>query len=159
MSFYNRSNPSDVRDLADTYVRWQAAGNPKAADWAQQPSPPSPNAVWVNGSWIVPQPAPDPPDWDRFQSGLQTANGFPAAWSAIDAGDNRFGIALIASLYAWRAQPQAWPQFLGAVFACLALLEPQQAANVAQELLALAFSCRLDPAFLVALEAQLEGAQ
>lgn len=120
--------------------------------------------VLVDGQWrqawqIValppPPPAPPKPDWDRFQSQLQTSNGFPDAWSAIFTGDARPGISLIASLAVWRATGQ-WAQFLVATGACLALLPAEQAAHVGLELLALAADCNLDPAFCEALEAMLD---
>jgi hypothetical protein len=97
------------------------------------------------------------PDWERFRSQLQTDNGFPAAWSAIMAGDTRAAINLISSLNVWQAAPTQWGQFLTAVAACLSLLPAQQRDEVGLELLALAHSCHLDPAFLTAVEAMLEG--
>lgn len=100
---------------------------------------------------------PPPPDWERFRSQLQTHNGFPAAWTTILQGDSRAAIMLIASLSVWQAAPDQWGQFLAAVLACLELLPLQQRAEVGLELLALAHSCHLDPAFLTALEALLEG--
>jgi hypothetical protein len=52
--YYRISDPSDVRDLGDQMAAWQAAGNPKADDWAVQPAAPSADAVWQDGSWSVP---------------------------------------------------------------------------------------------------------
>jgi hypothetical protein len=111
---------------------------------------------WEEAPPLPPPPsAPPQPDWDRFQSQLQTTNGFPDAWSAIFTGDARPGISLIASLAVWQATGQ-WTQFLVAAGACLALLSPQQASHVGLELLALAHDCNLDPAFCEALEAMLD---
>lgn len=117
-------------------------------------------AQTVSRGWDVvplppPPPAPPEPDWDRFQSQLQTSNGFPDAWSHIFTGDARPGISLIASLAVWQATGQ-WTQFLVATGACLALLPAEQAAHVGLELLALAHGCNLDPAFCEALEAMLD---
>jgi hypothetical protein len=53
-NYYRISDPSDVRDLGDQMAAWQAAGNPKADDWAVQPAAPSADAVWTDGAWIVP---------------------------------------------------------------------------------------------------------
>ena len=55
--YYRITDPSDVRDLSEQMAAWTAAGNPKANDWAVQPSAPSEDAVWTNGAWFVP-PAP-----------------------------------------------------------------------------------------------------
>jgi hypothetical protein len=53
-NYYRISDPNDVRDLGDQMAAWQAAGNPKADDWAVQPAAPSADAVWTDGAWIVP---------------------------------------------------------------------------------------------------------
>lgn len=73
------------------------------------------------------------------------------------AADSRAGINLISSLNVWRAAPDQWAQVLTAILACLLLLPPQEAPGVGLELLALAHSCHLDPAFLAALESMLES--
>jgi hypothetical protein len=52
--YYRISDPSDVRDLGDQMAAWQAAGNPKADAWAEQPAAPSADAVWQDGEWSVP---------------------------------------------------------------------------------------------------------
>ena len=57
LNYYRISDPNDVRDLGDQMAAWQAAGNPKADDWAVQPAAPSADAVWQDGAWVVP-PAP-----------------------------------------------------------------------------------------------------
>lgn len=101
--------------------------------------------------------APPAPDWDQFMSRLQSDNGFPTAWSVIMEADNRAGINLISSLNVWRAAPDQWAQVLTAIGACLLLLPADQAPEVGLELLALAYGCHLDPAFLTALEAMLEN--
>jgi hypothetical protein len=53
-NYYRISDPNDVRDLGDQMAAWQAAGHPKADDWAVQPAAPSADAVWTDGAWIVP---------------------------------------------------------------------------------------------------------
>ena len=56
--YYRISDPSDVRDLGDQMAAWQAAGNPKAGEWAVQPAAPTADAVWTaSATWVVP-PAP-----------------------------------------------------------------------------------------------------
>jgi hypothetical protein len=52
--YYRISDPNDVRDLGEQMAAWTAAGNPKADDWAVQSAPPSVDAVWTDGAWIVP---------------------------------------------------------------------------------------------------------
>jgi hypothetical protein len=52
--YYRISEPNDVRDLGEQMAAWTAAGNPKADDWAVQSAPPSVDAVWTDGAWIVP---------------------------------------------------------------------------------------------------------
>jgi hypothetical protein len=54
-NYYRISDPLDVRDLADQIAAWTAAGNPKANDWAEQPTAPSADAVWTaDAEWVVP---------------------------------------------------------------------------------------------------------
>jgi hypothetical protein len=52
--YYRISDPSDVRDLGDQMAAWELADNPKRFDWAVQSAPPSVDAVWTDGAWIVP---------------------------------------------------------------------------------------------------------
>jgi hypothetical protein len=52
--YYRITDPSDVRDLGEQMAAWQAAGNPKADDWAAQPAAPSADALWTDGAWSVP---------------------------------------------------------------------------------------------------------
>jgi hypothetical protein len=54
LKYYRISDPNDVRDLGEQMAAWQAAGNPKADDWAVQPAAPSADAVWTDGAWSVP---------------------------------------------------------------------------------------------------------
>jgi hypothetical protein len=53
--YYRITDPSDVRDLGEQMAAWEAAGNPKANDWAVQPAAPSADAVWTaDAEWVVP---------------------------------------------------------------------------------------------------------
>jgi hypothetical protein len=52
--YYRISDPSDVRDLGEQMAAWELADNPKRFDWAVQSAPPSVDAVWTDGAWIVP---------------------------------------------------------------------------------------------------------
>ena len=62
--YYRISDPSDVRDLGEQMAAWMAAGNPKQNDWALQGEPPSADAVWQNGEWVVPPvPTVTAADW------------------------------------------------------------------------------------------------
>lgn len=54
--YYRISDPQDVRAIEDLIIAWQEAGNPKAELWALQPDKPSEDAIWSNGSWIIPEP-------------------------------------------------------------------------------------------------------
>jgi hypothetical protein len=48
---------------------WIATGNPKANNWAEQPPAPSPDAVWVNGQWEIPEPV-IVPHWVDFSAAI-----------------------------------------------------------------------------------------
>lgn len=53
--YYRITDTLDVRDLGEQMAAWEAAGNPKANDWAAQPPAPSANAVWTaNAVWETP---------------------------------------------------------------------------------------------------------
>jgi hypothetical protein len=54
LNYYRISDPNDVRDLGEQMAAWTDAGNPKADAWAEQPAPPSADAVWTDGAWSVP---------------------------------------------------------------------------------------------------------
>ena len=75
MNYYYITDPSDVRDLGELMAAWLAAGNPKANDWAEQPPAPSPDAVWSNGQWEIPEPV-IVPRWVDFSSAIMA---LPAA--------------------------------------------------------------------------------
>jgi len=60
--YYRISDPNDVRDLGEQVAAWQAAGNPKADDWAVQPEAISLDAVWQDGAWTVPPAATYTPE-------------------------------------------------------------------------------------------------
>jgi hypothetical protein len=53
-NYYRISDPNDVRDLGDQMAAWELADNPKRFDWAVQSAPPSVDAMWTDGAWIVP---------------------------------------------------------------------------------------------------------
>ena len=62
-NYYRISDPIDVRDLSAQMAAWQAAGNPKAGEWAVQPAAPSDDAVWTaSATWVVPPPPTFTPD-------------------------------------------------------------------------------------------------
>lgn len=67
MNYYYITNPADVRDLGEQMAAWLATGNPKANDWAEQPPAPSPDAVWGNGQWEIPEPV-IVPRWVDFSA-------------------------------------------------------------------------------------------
>ena len=67
MNYYYITDPSDVRALGELMAVWISTGNPKANDWAEQPPAPSPDAVWGNGQWEIPEPV-IVPRWVDFSS-------------------------------------------------------------------------------------------
>ena len=67
MNYYCITNPADVRALGEQMAAWITAGNPKANDWAEQPPAPSPDAVWGNGQWEIPEVV-IVPRWVDFSS-------------------------------------------------------------------------------------------
>jgi len=67
MNYYYITDPSDVRALGELMAAWISTGNPKANDWAEQPPAPSPDAVWGNGQWDIPEPV-IMPRWVDFSS-------------------------------------------------------------------------------------------
>ena len=75
MNYYYITDPSDVRAIGELMAVWISTGNPKANDWAEQPPAPSPDAVWVNGQWEIPEPV-IVPRWVDFSSAIMA---LPAA--------------------------------------------------------------------------------
>lgn len=130
--YYLISNPADVRDLSDQVAAWRLAGNPKANDWAIQPPPPSQNAVWGNGAWILPEPTPVP-DWARFKAAVladptinatlaQALTIVPAAATALAPTLLAVEQGLIADFAsAWRAVLAAAPLPAGTLDSLVAL--------------------------------------
>jgi len=56
-NYYNKTNPSDLRDLPQSLIdTWEEANNPKLEEWIPAPPKPSPDAVWDNGHWVIPPP-------------------------------------------------------------------------------------------------------
>ena len=67
MNYYYITDPSDVRAIGELMAVWISTGNPKANDWAEQPPAPSPDAVWGNGQWDIPEVV-TVPRWVDFSS-------------------------------------------------------------------------------------------
>ena len=65
--YYRISNPEDVRDLTEQMTMWLTTDNPKANDWAVQLPPPSPDAYWENGQWVLPSLPPDYKVWQNVE--------------------------------------------------------------------------------------------
>jgi hypothetical protein len=54
-NYYNKTNPSDLRDLPQSLIdTWVDVNNPKLQEWILAPAKPSPDAVWDNGQWVIP---------------------------------------------------------------------------------------------------------
>lgn len=67
MPYYYRSSSHEVREMdAAFFAAWVAAGNPKAAEWAVIPDPPSSDARWDGQQWVLPAPYV-PQSITRFQ--------------------------------------------------------------------------------------------
>jgi len=69
MNYYRITAPADVRELGELMTTWLAANNPKVNDWAEQPPAPSPDAVWGNGQWEIPE-AVTMPRWVDFSAAI-----------------------------------------------------------------------------------------
>ena len=55
LKYYRQTEPSGVRELPQSLIDgWTANSNPKLQEWIPVPPQPSPEAVWNNGSWIIP---------------------------------------------------------------------------------------------------------
>lgn len=89
MPLYYRSSTREVRGMeADFYADWVSKGNPKAAEWALIPDPPSPDAQWDGTAWVVP-PAYVPQSITRFQGkAILTQRGLLAAVEAAVAASS-----------------------------------------------------------------------
>lgn len=58
MAYYYHTTRQEVRDLDPGLIAaWQAAGNPKAADWTAIPDPPPGAARYDGTQWVVPSEA------------------------------------------------------------------------------------------------------
>lgn len=82
MNYYCITNPADVRALDQQMSTWLATNNPKAADWAEQPPAPSPDAVWVNGQWDIPEPV-IAPRWVDFSATIMSLPAINAMLGAV----------------------------------------------------------------------------
>jgi hypothetical protein len=82
MNYYYISNPADVRNLGEQMTAWLATGNPKANDWAEQPPSPSPDAVWSNGQWEIPEPV-IVPRWVDFSAAIMSLPDINAMLGAV----------------------------------------------------------------------------
>lgn len=71
MNYYRITDPSDVRALGELMAAWLATGNPKANDWSEQPPAPSPDAVWGNGQWEIPEVV-TVPRWVDFSAAVMS---------------------------------------------------------------------------------------
>lgn len=73
MQYYRKSDPSDVRELSETYSEWVTTGNPKADDWElRPPAPPYDDHTqyepeWIDGQWVI-NDKPDYKIWSNAQT-------------------------------------------------------------------------------------------
>ena len=82
MNYYYVTDPADVRAIGEQITEWLAAGNPKANDWAEQPSAPSPDAVWGNGQWEIPEVV-TVPRWVDFSADIMAMPAINAMLGAV----------------------------------------------------------------------------
>ena len=148
--YFRASDPSDLRDLSTQVEEWQAAGNPKAADWIAAPPRPNPDAIWIGGTWQTP-PAPPAlePDWGRFKSTLLLDPAANAALSAAMASAPGAALALPAALMGLAAgQPPADFQAAWGALRGAGLVPPELLATISS----LAQDCDLPAAFTQSLQ-------
>jgi hypothetical protein len=114
----------------------------------------------VDGQWVevwqvvdLP-PRPPAPDFAELRRGIQTENGYRAAFIQALGADPMGGMPAPARLDDWERFGD-WRPFLESLMTMLQTIAPQDAAHVAWEFLALAQRTHMDPAFLEALQAQL----
>lgn len=56
MSLYYNKDSYELKNIDDdVYNEWIINENPKAGVYVLAPEKPSPNAIWNNGSWVVPE--------------------------------------------------------------------------------------------------------
>lgn len=56
MSLYYNIQTYELRELdANLILAWESNSNPKKDEWVLAPIKPENNAVWNNGSWIIPE--------------------------------------------------------------------------------------------------------
>ena len=99
--YYRITDPSDVRDLSEQMAAWELADNPKRHDWAVQSAPPSPDAVWQDGAWIVP-PAPtySPEAWTAIHFSAMQVSALQRFEFALMQAGKPLG-PLMTALKAW----------------------------------------------------------
>jgi hypothetical protein len=81
MYYYRLSDPLDVRDLTDQMAVWAATGNPKQAEWAEQPAPPSDYAVWTAGATWYEQTIDEQASYKAFRAN-QTQDTIIQQWKS-----------------------------------------------------------------------------
>ena len=81
-TYYRIDDPADVRALGEQMTAWLAINNPKANDWAEQPPAPSPDAVWGNGQWEIPEVF-IVPQWVGFSSAVMSAPAINLMLAAV----------------------------------------------------------------------------
>jgi hypothetical protein len=56
MTLYYNKNTYELKDLPSELISaWEQADNPKKNEWILAPIKPQENAIWNNGSWLIPQ--------------------------------------------------------------------------------------------------------
>lgn len=105
---------------------------------------------------LPPPPEPEPqPDWAQFRQALRQENGYGSAFQSALAADPMAGVQLAIGLDRFRREGD-YADFLEALGNSLSVLQTDQAAHIALELLALAGRCDLPLSFREALQAMFE---
>ena len=136
MSTYRNTTTGEIRDLDDALITdWQAAGNPKAAQWEPFTPPPEP----------PPAPAPD---WATFRGGLLISPEVATLMAAARTAGCEPGVTALPV-----ALEKAQSGNMGDFAACWALVarDGQASAELIAELVATATACNLPAEFVAAL--------
>jgi hypothetical protein len=152
MNYYYITDPSDVRDLGELMAAWIATGNPKANDWAEQPPAPSPDAVWGNGQWEIPNPV-IVPRWVDFSAAIMAMPAINVMLGAVlQAAPGLYGGLVVGLQQASEGDSRVFLTSWNAAYA-MGLISPELIATVQE----IAGEYDLPEAFIEALEPSLDN--
>jgi hypothetical protein len=150
--YYYITDPSDVRALGEQMAAWLAAGNPKANDWAEQPPAPSPDAVWGNGQWEIPEPV-IVPRWVDFSAAIMAMPAINVMLGAVlQVAPGLYGGLVVGLQQASEGDSRVFLTSWNAAYA-MGLISPELIATVQE----IAGEYDLPEAFIEALEPSLDN--